>query len=559
MDMLGLIAGAIGGLGAIIFREVIKLNRFIFFTLILPHLSLNFNGSNLGIILLPALGGLIVGPIVYRFAPEAKGHGVPEVMEAVRLYGGRIRKRVAFVKIIVSSVTIGSGGSAGREGPIAQIGASFGSLLGDILKLGNRERRIIVISGLSAGIAGTFNAPLGGAIFGLEILFGGLTIYNATAVILASVVGAAIVRAVYGPYPAFYAPPTLTFKNPIELVLYFLLGIIFGLISIIWIKIFYAIEDIYEKLNVKDHLKASVGGLVTGISGFSFVEYGVLGIGYEGIELVLAGGISTISLLLTLGILKMIATANTIGSGGSGGVFAPSLFLGSMFGAIFGLIFYSLFPSVVYHPLTYSLVGMGALFAGVAHAPLSMIVMIPEMSNDYSLLLPMMAACSASFIVSKTFLGDTNIYTLKLLRKGARIFIPEDIRMLEILKVEEFMTKEVVTVEPEMFLVEVQELIRETHHDCYPVIQNGELVGVITADEILSTPIHILPKKIVKDVYRRDYEYIFNDDPISLAQQKLYASRMGKILVVDKENPKKLVGIFTKTDLVKAYKYITSL
>jgi len=555
--MLGVIAGVIGGLGAVVFREMIKINRFIFFTLILSFLSCKLCNLNLGVILLPALGGLIVGPLVFKYAPEAKGHGVPEVMEAVRLFQGKIRRRVALIKIFVSSVTIGSGGSAGREGPIAQIGAAFGSILGDLLKVGGRERKLIVVSGLSAGIAGTFNAPLGGAIFGLEVMYGGLTLTNAIAVILAAVIGAAIVEAVYGPYPAFYAPPYLTFSNPAELIFYFLLGIIFGFLAVIWIKLFYFFEDLYDKLKI-GYYKTAIGGLITGILGFAFYEYGVLGVGYEGINLVLIGELS-LSLLLVLGTLKMLTTANTIGSGGSGGVFAPSLYIGAMYGGALGILFNILCPSLVKHPFTYSLAGMAALFAATAHAPLSMIIMIPEMSNDYSLLLPMMAACSTSYIISRIMLGDSNIYTLKLKRKGIRILLPYDFTLFEVLEVKEFMTKDVITITPDMHLNEVYNLIKETHHDCYPVIVKNELVGVVTVDDIMGVPFHLLQKLTVKDVMRRKFRYIYSDDSIKKAIEIMYSEGIGKIIVVSKSNPRKLDGILTKTDIIKAYKYITAL
>ena len=558
VDMLGVISGVVGGIGAVLFREMIKINRIIFFSVILSMMNFHINGLNLGVIFLPAIGGLIVGPLVYKFAPEAKGHGVPEVMEAVRLYRGKIRKRVALVKILASSITIGSGGSAGREGPIAQIGASFGSLLGDLLKVSGRERKLLVVSGLSAGIAGTFNAPLGGAIFGLEIMFGGLTLTNAIAIILAAAIGAAIVEMVYGPYPAFYAPPSLTFTNPIELIFYFLLGLFFGFVAIFWVKLFYLFEDFYARLRVKSFLKVAIGGLFTGLIGFIYYEYGILGVGYEGIDMVLLGEIS-FSLLLILGTLKMLATANTIGSGGSGGVFAPSLYIGTMYGGALGLIFHAMFPHIVEQPFTYSLVGMGALFAATAHAPLSMIIMIPEMSNDYSLLLPMMVACSTSYIISKTLMGDSNIYTIKLKRKGVRLLLPEDLSVFEILKVKEFMTKDVITVPPDITLEKVYNLIKETHHDCYPVVKDDELLGVITSDDILNVPFHMLSKCTVRDVMRRKYVYVFSDDSVRKAIELMRFEATGKILVVSRDNPRKLIGMVTKTDIIKAYWYILSL
>lgn len=558
LDLLGAFIGLIGGLGAIVFREMIKLNKWIFFSQFLQTITFQSDTINLSIIFIPMIGGLIVGPLVYKFAPEAKGHGVPEVMESIRIHQGRIRKRVALVKILASSITIGSGGSAGREGPIAQIGASFGSLLGDILKVGSRERKLLVVSGLSAGIAGTFNAPLGGALFGLEVLLGGFTVMNAIVIILAAAVGAAVVEAVYGPYPAFYVPSHLTFSNPIELFFYFVLGLIFGLIAIFWVKLFYFFEALYDQLKIRPYYKVAIGGFFTGLIGFLYYQYGILGVGYEGIEMVLAGSIA-FSMLFILATLKMLATANTIGSGGSGGVFAPSLYIGAMYGALFGLFFNSLFPSIVKQPYTYSLVGMGALFAAAAHAPLCMIIMIPEMTNDYSLLLPMMVACSTSYIVFKSLLGDSNIYTLKLQRKGVKLLQVRDLSVFEILKVKDFMTKNVITVSPDDNLEKVFHLIREYHHDCYPVVENNKLLGVITSDDVMSVPIHFFQKCRVKDIMRKNYHYLYCDSSIRKVIEVMNSKGIGKVLIVSKENPRKLEGIFTKTDLVKVYAYISTI
>ena len=422
LNVSGAIVGILGGIGAIVFRMMISFNRWLFFEFLLPKLPLHWAGLNWGVMLMPALGGLIIGPVILRLAPETKGHGVPEVMEAVALKGGRIRRRVAFLKILVSSITIGSGGSAGREGPIAQIGASLGSLIGEHINLDSRDRRLLVVCGLSSGIAGTFNAPLGGMLFGLEVLYRGIEPLNAVPVALASVMGAAVVTAYYGPKPSFIAPPTLTFSNPVELVFYLLLGLIFGVISVVWVKTFYAVESLFERLKIYDGYKQAIGGLATGIIGMFLIPYGVMGVGYEGINMVLAGKLG-LTLLLVLGIAKMVATSFTIGSGNSGGVFAPSLYMGAMFGGALGLLFDMIFPNVITEPFTYSLAGMAALFAGAAQAPLSMIIMIPEMSNDYSLLPPIMASSVTSFAIAHLLLRGSSIYTLKLERRGVRIRI----------------------------------------------------------------------------------------------------------------------------------------
>jgi len=419
VDILGLMAGLAGGLGAVIFRFMIDFNHRLFFDLILPNIPFNTGDTNFGIIFLPAIGGLIAGPIIFAFAYETRGHGVPEVMEAIHLRSGRIRKRVAVIKVIVSSITIGSGGSAGREGPIAQIGATMGSILGRLFHLREDDVKLLIVCGMSAGIAGTFNAPLGGALFGLEVIYREFRPLDAVPIILASVVGAAVASAFFGLKPAFQAPP-LPFTNPVELFFYFILGLCFGLVAVLWVKIFYAIEDLFIILKIHPRFKPAIGGLLTGCIGVQFPLYGIMGVGYEGINLALIGTFPLI-LLLILGILKIFATSFTIGSGGSGGVFAPSLFIGTMLGGAFGLLFHGAFPEIIQYPFTYSLAGMGALFAGAARAPLTCMIIIPEMTNDWSLLPPLMLSCVTSFLISSFLLRASSIYTLKLERRGVKL------------------------------------------------------------------------------------------------------------------------------------------
>jgi len=556
LDLLAAIAGVAGGLGAIIFRMMIQFNHWLFFDILLPKISLYAYGFNWAIILLPALGGLIVGPIVMKFAPETKGHGVPEVMEAVALKGGKIRKRVAFLKVLVSSITIGSGGSAGREGPIAQIGASIGSLIGEILKLDSCDVRLLVVCGLSAGIAGTFNAPLGGALFGMEVLYRGIGLFNAVPVIFASVIGAAIVAAYYGPKPSFVTPPSLTFTNPSELIWYFILGIIFGLLSVVWVKFFYTIEDLFDKLKINNRYKQCIGGALTGLIGIFFFSYGILGVGYEGVNKALLGELG-LTLLLMLGTLKMIATAFTVGSGGSGGIFAPSLYIGAMFGGAFGLIFQKLAPGMISHPSAYSLAGMAALFAGTAQAPLNVMIMIPEMSNDYSLLPPIMLSSTTSFIIAWFILRGSSIYTLKLERRGVKLRMGRTF-VLENLKVEEVMTRKVISVRADMPLSALELLIEETRHHGFPVVEHGKLIGIVTFADLTRVPKARRRKIKVKDILSRKLVVAYPDESVQSALDRMYENNIGRLLVVDREEPTRIVGIITRSDIVKAYEIATS-
>lgn len=550
LDLLGGVAGLVGGLGAIVFRYMIDLNSRLFFGLLLPIVSMELNGFNIGIIILPVLGGLIVGPLIMRFAPETKGHGVPEVMEAVALKGGRIRKRVAFLKVIVSSITIGSGGSAGREGPIAQIGATIGSFLGQAFKLSSQDVRLLVVCGLSAGIAGTFNAPLGGAIFGMEILFRGITLFNAMPVVFGSVIGAATAASVLGQHPAFIAPIVKSWSPP-ELILFTLLGVVFGLISVFWVKTFYMIEDGFARLRFPSQFKLALGGLATGVLIMLYPQFGIMGVGYEGVNMALVGELSLL-LLFTLGILKILATSFTIGSGGSGGIFAPSLYIGCMFGAVMGQIFQQAFPSLVQQPFTYALAGMGALFAGAAQAPLSVIVMIPEMSNDYALIPPLMASSVSSFFVAWLFLRGSSIYTIKLEKRGVKLRM-ERTFTLDLIKVEEVMTKNVVAVDSNMPLPALELFFEEQHHIGYPVLEKGQLAGIVTLSDLQKVPHGDRSKLKVGEVATKKIIVAYPDETMHTALDKMYEHDIGRLLVVDRENPKRLLGIVSKKDLLRAH------
>jgi CIC family chloride channel protein len=556
LDLLGAVAGIVGGLGAIVFRVTLDFNRWLFFDLLLPKISVYAYGFNWAYIVLPILGGLIIGPIIMKYAPETKGHGVPEVMEAVALKGGRIRKRVAFLKIFASSVTISSGGSAGREGPIAQIGASIGSFIGETLDLEAHEIRLLVVCGVAAGIAGTFNAPLGGALFGMEILYRGIGLFNAIPVIFASVIGAATVSTYYGTSPSFNAPTSLTFTNPSELVWYLLLGLIFGLISILWVKLFYGVEDGFGKLRVHDRYKFAMGAAMAGFIGIFFPSYGIMGVGYEGINQALVGSFA-ITMLLTLGVLKMVATAFTIGSGGSGGIFAPSLYIGAMFGGALGLMFQFIAPGMISQPFTYSLAGMAALFAGAAQAPLNVIIMIPEMANNYSLLAPIMISSVTSFMVAWLFMRGSSIYTLKLERRGVKLKMGRSF-VLEYVKVGEVMTQNVISVRADMPLSALDLLIEESHHQGFPVIEKGRLVGMVTFDDLTKVHMEDRAKTQVKDVLTKSLTVTYPDASMQTALDDMCERNVGRLPVVDRADPTQLVGIITHSDIVRAYEMATA-
>jgi CIC family chloride channel protein len=365
-------------------------------------------------VLLPALGGLLVGPLIQRFAREARGHGVPEVMTALASRGGRIRTRVAAVKILASSLTIGFGGAAGREGPMVQIGATLGSMVGQLARLKASQIRTLVACGAAGGIAATFNAPIGGAIFALEVLMGRMHA-DFLLVLLTSLTACMVARSFLGNHPAFTAP-AYDLVSPGELPLYFLMGVGMGLAAVAYVRSLYRAEDWFGAWRFPDSLKPAVGGLAVGLVLRFFPE--VYGSGLPAVESALWVRFPW-ELLGMLLLAEMVANCLTLGSGGSGGVFAPGLYMGAMAGGLFGTFVHAAAPAWTAGSGAYAMVGMGAFFAAAAKAPTTALLILFELTNDYRIMLPLMAATVAAVYVSHWLLPHS-IYTLKLSRRGIR-------------------------------------------------------------------------------------------------------------------------------------------
>ena len=369
-----------------------------------------FGPANL--VLLPALGGLLVGPIIYRFAREAKGHGVPEVMTALATRGGRIRKRVVAVKVAASAMTIGFGGTAGREGPMVQIGSAIGSTIGQSAKLKPANVRTLVACGAAGGIAATFNAPIAAAIFAMEVLMGRIHT-DFLLILLTSLSSCMVARHYLGNFPAFMAP-AYDLVSPAELPLYFLMGLIVGAAAILYTRALYKAEDIWGDWEFPEWLKPAVGGLAVGLILRFFPQ--VYGSGLPAVESALWVRFPW-ELLVGLFFAEFVANILTLASGGSGGVFAPGLFMGAMLGGAFGTLVHALFPEWTAGSGAYAMVGMAAFFAAAAKAPMTAILILFEMTNDYRIMLPLMAAVVASVYLSHRMMPKS-IYTLKLFNRG---------------------------------------------------------------------------------------------------------------------------------------------
>lgn len=571
---LGALIGVVSGFTAILFRLLILALSLAF--VVIPNLM-----GIAGWIVAPAVGGLAVAFIVVRFAPEAKGHGVPEVIESYVAKDGKMRLRVPLLKSLASAICIGSGGSCGREGPIAQIGSGVGSAIAGYFKLEKTETKTLLVCGLASGIAATFNAPLGGALFGIEVLAGGIVGFSILPVILSSVVATAVANLLVGASISFQSPQ-FGLGTPIELVLYLVLGIILGILSVIWMRGLYFMEDLFDKIRTSKYLLPAIGGVLVGLvalitiffeSMFGYVGAfkeasplgtgepyypAIMGVGYAFIDAVLRGDVvalgagTAIILLIVFAILKIMATSLTLGSGGSGGVFAPTLFMGAGFGGALGILFATLLPFSIPQPMAFALVGMAALFAGSGRAPITCIVIIMEMTDDYHMILPLMIAVSASYLVS-SFLEKESIYTMKLARRGMHVRRGTHISALKEIRVTEIMTKEPTILTPELTTAEVFNIIDMTHHTKFPVVEDGKVVGILIAEDLFQERKDPTRENKVRDLMSTDFLHLSPTCTMDSVLHAMMDRDEGHAVVVDPQEPEHMLGYVTKADVLKAY------
>lgn len=428
-------------------------------------------------IIIPAIGGLIVGPLTFFFAKEAKGHGVPEVMQTVLTKGGIIRPRVAIVKAVTSAITIGTGGSVGREGPIIQIGSSIGSSIGQIFKVSNQRMKTLVGCGAAAGIAAAFNAPIAGALFAVEIILQNFSFAQFSPIVISSVMATVVSHHFEGNYAAFQVPK-YQLTSQYELIFYFLLAIVAALAAVLFIKVLYFFEDLWdEEIKIPPYLKPFIGGILLGIIAIKFPQ--IMGVGYESINSALHSGIIWKTALLLI-FIKILATSMTLGSGGSGGVFAPSLFIGAMTGIVFGFIVHSLFPNYTSSPGAYALVAMGGLVAATTHAPITAIIMIFELTNDYNIILPLMITCIISTIIS-TKITRESIYTLKLVRRNIHLKFGREINIMKSIYVKDIYSSNFTSVKESTKFQKIIDALIKSKDPYLPVLSNsGKLFGIIS-------------------------------------------------------------------------------
>jgi CIC family chloride channel protein len=502
-------------------------------------------------IAIPAAGGLIVGPLIWFFAREARGHGVPEVMKAVAVRGGIIRARVVGVKALASAVSIGTGGSVGREGPIVQIGSAFGSWLGQTMRLNTMAIRTLVACGAAAGISATFNAPIAGAIFAAEIIVGHFAVIQFTPIVISSVVATVISRWALGNHPAFLVPD-YEIVSPFELLPYMAAGVLAGLVAVAFIRALSAAEDIFDKVPMPEYLKATVGGALVGVIALRLPE--VFGVGYTTIDHALAGSLS-VGLMAALVIAKIVATSVTIGSGGSGGIFAPSLFLGAMSGGVVGMLVERYFPGATASSGAYALVTMGAVVAATTHAPISAIIIIFELTQTIDIIPALMSACVVSSLVSQ-LLNTESIYTAKLKRQGIDLNETEDPNVLRGLYV-----RDVVDLTPEVIpesanFQTILDLVVQSDHDQFFVVtESGALMGAISLSEVrrlIYEQESLQHLVVARDLVETQRPTVTLDDDLSVVMQIFSGSHVDEVAVVDIHEPTRLAGTVRERDVLES-------
>jgi CIC family chloride channel protein len=569
MALLSVLIGIIAGLGAVAFRALIA---FFHNLLFLGRLSVSYDANvhtpaspwGIAVILVPVLGAVGVAFLVKNFAPEAKGHGVPEVMDAIYYKKGVIRPIVALVKSLASALSIGSGGSIGREGPIIQIGSSFGSTVGQILHLPPWQKITLIAGGAGAGIAATFNTPVGGVLFAVEIMLQEVSVRTLVPVVIATATAAYVGRIFFGPHPSFIIPqfetPYFHLTNPVVLLAYVGLGHITGLMSSLFIKSIYGFEDFFQK-----HVKGSyyvqhmLGMLLVGIIMYLLLvgsgHYYVEGVGYSTIQDVLSGNQSALFFLVLLFLLKLLVTSLTLGSGASGGIFSPSLFMGATLGGAYGVLLHQIFPQLQVSPPAFAVAGMAGMVGGATGAAVTAIVMIFEMTLNYDVIIPMTITVAISFGLRKV-LSRESIYTLKLVRRGH--YMPDALQtnLMFLKPARDLMDRHFRTVPASTTLEEfvTQTLSKHQAISNFVVEDGNKAVGFLTRDSVLARLGHpeMARTTTLADIARRDYVTVAEDATVMQVFARMRANQAFLALVSHNgggARPDAIKGLLTKERL----------
>ncbi len=561
-----LIIGIIAGLGSIVFHYLCLLGLHWFMDFMAgyappspagehhlwPPTGRPFNRYIL--LILPGLGGIVSGWIVYTFAPEAEGHGTDSAIDAYHRKGGFMRGRVPIVKTIASALTLTTGGSGGREGPIAQIGAGFGSFLATRLNLSERERRIMMAAGISAGVGSIFRAPLAGALFAAEVLYRDPE-FESEVIIpagISSVVAYCLFCLVFGWGSLFETPP-FEFTNPLELGPYLVLALVLVATGVFYIKAFYGGTAIFKAIKMPNHFKPAIGGLCTGLIGFYFPH--CLAFGYGFAQQALFNELS-VSFLLALAIGKIMTTSFSIGSGGSGGGFGPSIVIGGAMGGVVGRVFHLVMPGVVTEPGAFVVVGMAGFFTAVSNTPISTIIFVSEMTDSYHLLLPSLLVCSVAYLAARR-------WTIYEKQPQNRIDSPAHageffMDILQAIHVKDLMplVHKARMIPQDMRFIDFKRYFAKTKQHYFPVMdQNGRLNGIFSSTDIrgvLFSP-EIEDLVVMRDIATSDIIFTTPEEDLNNVLLKFTKKNIDSLPVVQGDDHSILVGMLNRREVIAFY------
>jgi CIC family chloride channel protein len=561
-----ILIGIIAGLGSIVFHYLCQLGAHYFMDLaagyrppspagehhLLTPTSTPFN--RLILLFLPAMGGLLSGWLVYTYAPEAEGHGTDAAIDAYHSKGGFMRGRVPIIKTIASALTLTTGGSGGREGPIAQIGAGFGSFLATTLKLSDRERRIMMAAGIGAGVGSIFRAPLAGALFAAEVLYRDPE-FESEVIIpagISSVVAYCLFCLVFG-WGSLFESPDFIFRNPLELGPYLVLSFVLVVTGVLYIKSFYGVIGVFKYIKIPNHVKPAIGGLFTGIIGYFLPQ--TLSFGYGFAQKALYNEL-TIKFLLLLAIGKIFTTSFSIGSGGSGGVFGPSIVIGGAMGGVVGKVFHQIMPSVVTEPGAFVVVGMAGFFTAVSNAPISTIIFVSEMTDSYQLLLPSLLVCSVSYLGAKKW----TIYNRQVKSKIDSPAHAGDffVDILQAIRVKDLMhlIKKVEVIPREMTFRDFKKFFSETKQHYFPVVDQVErLLGIFSSTDIRSVLFSrgIGQLVLMNDVATFDVIITTPSEDLNTVLQKFTIKNIDSLPVVRDDDHGILIGMLNRREVISFY------
>ena len=548
--LLAVIVGLVVGGGSFLFEKMLEFSNAFFWEILPKWLGEN----KLWIVLTPCLGAFLLVPFILLFPVDATKDGVPATMEAVALNNGLMRWSNSFLRMFMSAITLGSGGSGGSEGPIIQIGSSLASGVGQFLRVSGNRLRVIVACGAAAGLASIFNAPIAGVLFALEVVLGEFNVHSFSPIVISSVIATAFSRAYLKTGNVLTVLP-YELHSAWEIIFYAVMGTVAGLISVGFIRWMQIAEQFFHhKVRLPRAVKPALGGLLVGGIGLFYPQ--IFGYSYVPITEAIYGQF-VLSTLLTLVVLKIVATGFTIGSGGSGGILCPSLFLGAVLGSACGDIFNRFFPHIVVTPGAYGVVGMGAMLGAVVQAPMTAIIMVFELTNAYTVILPMMTSCIVATLVQKSILQGS-IYTLSLARRGIDIEAGREMGILSSLQVKDIMEFQFIKIPAHAtYDAVLKRCLTNAGNYLYIVNDDDNLDGVVSFSDLKEFVFEEGLKDIVlaRDLANQNVVYVTPDESLASALNKFSFIDMEQLPVVEANGTSRIIkGIITRNHLLKAYR-----